>query len=705
MKIKNDKSKTKNKSSKSVVLKCSLISIGIEFLILGIMTPFRIQKTEAENMQASNFNFSIISKKNDVSNSKYLNGYVIGFNVSLENKSSLNIKEFIGNMKINLESSNYEYSYNFTLYDKTNGIKENSTKRFLITIDESPTTKALALYNASISKLKIEFKINQINFSNNKTKSYAEEYKVIKPYGSYAEDTDSEKQDKLNKEKYDNAISLYNSGEYEKALKIFKEISSYEDSSTYIEKINKQKYENAISLYNSGNYEEALKIFQEIYSYSDSSKYAQNCINEIKEQKYQSALSLLESGEYDDAIKKFQDISSYKDSKTQIMECKYRKAIYLYESKNLLDSYKLFSSIKTYKESSTYMSNIENSVEYLALNGEYQKTIDLLKAFGKTESNSDLYAACNSAIQGNYVPFVALLNPTKVIVDSNLTCLQNSAFSNCENVTEIVLPDSLTEIGANAFYKCSSLTTINLPDSIKKIGRHAFYYCTSLRSFKVPSSLETLGEKILEECSSLEEISTKFTVKFPIYRFCTINGGSYWEDKWTSYPNLTKIIITEGNVIPAYFLASLPKTIKQIQFNEDIIEVKDYAFYDSKAEFILPSTVKKIGNYAYSYSKTPETITLHEGLEYIGEGAFSYSRFETINIPSTVTYIGDYVFDYYGGNSALEKINFNGTKEKWLSIVSSKWNYGMGYYYDVECIDAIYHYSIYSSSETGWKDK
>lgn len=710
MNIKEEKNKTTNKSSKGVILKCSLISIGIEFVIIGIMTPFRIQKSETEKVQSSNFNFSVLSKKNDVSKSKYTNGYVIGFYVSLNNKSPLSIKEFIGKMKINLESSDYTYSYDFTLYDNTNGIKANTTRKFLITIDESATNKSLALYNASIKKLQIEFKLNQINFSdNNKTTTYEEAYSVIKPYGSYAEDTDSEKQDKLNKERYDNAISLYNSGKYEEALKIFKEISSYEDSSTYIEncteEVNKQKYEKAVSLYNSGEYYKALELFEEISTYKDSSIYIKNCNNAIKEQKYQLALSFLEEGKYDSALTIFESLSNYKDSKTQIIECKYRKAISLYESNDLANSYKLFEEIKTYKESATYMTKIEESVEYLALSGEYQQTISLLKSFGKAESNSDLYVACNNAIKGIYTSLVVLLKPTKVIVDSNLQYLQDKAFYKCENVTEIILPDSLTKIGNYAFAGCSSLKSVKLPDSIKEIGNYAFCDCTSLISFEIQSNINTLGNCVLKGCSSLETFTTKFMSKYKIQSFFWYTPSSVQTDikniEWPS--NLSKIIISEGTSIPKYFFATLPNTIIKIEFNEEITEVGDNAFSGSKAGFYLPSSAKKIGSYSYAYLNLSDTVTLHEGLEYIGSNAFYESYFKTINIPSTVTYIGSSVFGGY--NRYFEKINFNGTKEKWLSIVDSDWNYGIwSDYYEVECTDAIYYCSRIHGDK-GWKDK
>ncbi len=666
----NDCSKSK-RIIRSMIYYC-VSFIGIALVLITLLTSFKNANTNNDNMNSNNFIFSVLSKENDCNNSKYYNRYVTGFHVSLTNNSSSNIYNLSGDMKISL--SNYTWEYSVTVSSNEGEIKSKTTSNFLITIIEKESAKALALYNASLNKLQIEFKLTGIDFVKNINdeffKTYDETYTVIKPYGSIGGDTSIEEQEKINKEKYETAISLYNSGKYEEALKIFEEISFYEDSSQYIE----------------------------------------NCKKEIIEQKYQYALSLLNSEKYDEAIKIFEEISDYKDSKTQINECKYRKAKSLYDSNDLTNSYKIFKEIKTYKDSSTYLTNIENHIDDLAndyaIKGYYQKAIDMLKLIGYTESTSNLYKACSSAINGYYTDFVTLTNPTRVIVDSNLKYLPDKAFINCKNVTEIVLPNSLIEIGNYVFAGCSSLKSINLSDSITKIGNNAFEYCTSLTSFIVPNNLENLGSSILIGCSSLETISTKLSNKYYIQSFFTASPMPSNASSNISWPSkLSKIIITEGDVITKGFFSSLPNTIKEIEFNGNITEVKEGAFTNSKAGFFLPRSVKKINSSAYSgLGYLGDTITLHEGLEYIGSWAFSNSNFKTINIPSTVTYIGSCVFSTTNYNGDLEKINFNGTKEKWLSIVSSDWNRGMRNYYDVECSDAIYHHSLYSG-ERGWVNK
>ena len=94
-------------------------------------------------------------------------------------------------------------------------------------------------------------------------------------------------------------------------------------------------------------------------------------------------------------------------------------------------------------------------------------------------------------------------------------------------------------------------------------------------------------------------------------------------------------------------------------FNDDyVVRIGNYAFrYASSLETItIPSTVTSIGEEAFSRSSL-ETVNFEEDsqLETIGRYAFSWaSSLETITIPSSVTSIGRYAFN---STSSLTNIN------------------------------------------------
>lgn len=62
-------------------------------------------------------------------------------------------------------------------------------------------------------------------------------------------------------------------------------------------------------------------------------------------------------------------------------------------------------------------------------------------------------------------------------------------------------------------------------------------------------------------------------------------------------------------------------------------------------KYVLPKTIKSIGNDAFYDNYYMQEIVLNEGLETIGNSAFGYANeLEEISIPSTVTYIGNSAF-------------------------------------------------------------
>ena len=58
----------------------------------------------------------------------------------------------------------------------------------------------------------------------------------------------------------------------------------------------------------------------------------------------------------------------------------------------------------------------------------------------------------------------------------------------------------------------------------------------------------------------------------------------------------------------------------------------------------MPSTVKRIGEFAFNGCNRLNLIELNEGLKSISKGAFYKTPVSSITIPSTVENIGDYAF-------------------------------------------------------------
>ena len=101
---------------------------------------------------------------------------------------------------------------------------------------------------------------------------------------------------------------------------------------------------------------------------------------------------------------------------------------------------------------------------------------------------------------------------------------------------------------------------------------------------------------------------------------------------------------------------------------------------------ILPDTLQKLGDYAFTYCRYLEKIEISEGTLTVGDLAFyQCNNLSSVNIPKTVTTIGFGAFCYC---SKLNSINYRGTKAQWNLIEKNNWLYN-SYIKRVVCSDGV----------------
>ena len=94
----------------------------------------------------------------------------------------------------------------------------------------------------------------------------------------------------------------------------------------------------------------------------------------------------------------------------------------------------------------------------------------------------------------------------KLVVNSGITYIGDSAFEGLDQLTSVSLPDTLGYIGWSAFRECASLTSIVIPEGIDGLCANTFARCTSLRSVKLPSTMRWIDGCIFSGCTSLQDI-------------------------------------------------------------------------------------------------------------------------------------------------------------------------------------------------------
>lgn len=119
-----------------------------------------------------------------------------------------------------------------------------------------------------------------------------------------------------------------------------------------------KRYNDAVALMESGDYEAAIAAFEAMDGYRDSEDQIVNCRTAILDAEYDSAVRLFQEGKYEEAIEAFEALDGYRDSKDQIVLCKtaikdaeYDKAVELLNRGEYIDAYTAFSALNGYKDS------------------------------------------------------------------------------------------------------------------------------------------------------------------------------------------------------------------------------------------------------------------------------------------------------------------------------------------------------------------
>ena len=94
---------------------------------------------------------------------------------------------------------------------------------------------------------------------------------------------------------------------------------------------------------------------------------------------------------------------------------------------------------------------------------------------------------------------------TKVVFDpdSNITCIGEDCFIDCDLLTMVILPDTVTKIDDGAFYTCEDLEYVYIPEGVTYIGQEAFDFCDELAYIRVPDSCNEIGSWAFDDCGRL----------------------------------------------------------------------------------------------------------------------------------------------------------------------------------------------------------
>ena len=246
-------------------------------------------------------------------------------------------------------------------------------------------------------------------------------------------------------------------------------------------------------------------------------------------------------------------------------------------------------------------------------------------------------------------------------------------FNGCEQLKEITFPENITYIGDSAF-SGTGLTAVSVPESVTSIGNYAFSDCQNLQTASVSNKLTYIADGAFARCNL-----TEYTIGDQVQRI-----GRY---AFTENNNLESITIPNSVTEIEYAAFEGCQNLLEIQFPDSLEKIENKAFDDTAwyeaqgdgpvyaadifykykgdmpegTSLKLEDGTKGIVGEAFYWQSGLTSIEIPQTVTYIGEEAFiGCDHLTAVTIPETVTEIGVHAFGYLDGSHKLEGFTISG---------------------------------------------
>lgn len=259
-----------------------------------------------------------------------------------------------------------------------------------------------------------------------------------------------------------------------------------------------------------------------------------------------------------------------------------------------------------------------------------------------------------------------------------------SPFYNQSAIKTVVINEGVTSIGHRAFQGCSSLINVTIPDTVNWIGIYAFSGCSGLTNIFIPDSVGNINAMAFNGCGGI--IYSGYATGTPwgaSEHLGTRDKNFLYED---SKQTRLKRCISEK---------------EELIIPDSVIKICDSAFSGCSGltSITIPDSVTSIGEHAFHDCRSLTNISIPNSVISIGESAFKdCNNLTNLSIGTAVSSIGKFAFE---GCNSLTKV----------VIPDSVTALGGGAFYGCESLNEVHIGSgvtkltdvfVYNYQEDGW---
>jgi hypothetical protein len=250
--------------------------------------------------------------------------------------------------------------------------------------------------------------------------------------------------------------------------------------------------------------------------------------------------------------------------------------------------------------------------------------VDYNGTAGTTGTSFQTYLANTLPMDAFFYNNIAKTSLTSISLPLSVTSIGASAFNGCSGLNMIPIPSSVTSIAQNAFDNCPGLFAVDaanpnyssLDGVLFNKSQTELIKCPTSKTgnYSIPSTVMTIDNNVFGSCYYLTSITIPSSVT-------TINNGSFFS-------------------FHGFFLVDVA--------NPNYSSLDGVLFNKSQTELIL-CPKSKSGSYSI-----PATVMTIDNNAFVG-----CYYLTSINIPSSVTSIASWAFNYCSGAFAVDAANPN----------------------------------------------